>query len=314
VTVRYSLAKTIVQTNPPNNREFFASLISNFGPRWPQLPDKPEENAASGIRALWFAAADRNCSVQKAAEGELPDLNAGQQNRLNELIEQRLTGVPLAHLVGWQNFMGLELKAGRQALIPRKETEILGNAALNCLRKIVSARGPAKVIDVCTGSGNLAIALASHEPSCRVFAADLCADAVELANQNAAFHRLQDRVEFRVGDLFGPFADGQFDGAVDMIVCNPPYLSTSKMRQLPREIGEFEPREAFDAGSFGLAIISRLMNEAPRFLKPESWLCFEVGLGQGPFFLSRLKSVTAYRTTETAVDGAGEVRVLIAGT
>jgi release factor glutamine methyltransferase len=101
---------------------------------------------------------------------------------------------------------------------------------------------------------------------------------------------------------------------MDLVVCNPPYLSSSKVRALPREIGHFEPREAFDAGAFGLAIISRLIAEAPRFLKPESWLCFEVGLGQGPFFASRLKSAGPYRTIDTAVDSAGEVRALIART
>src|SRR5262245_38835832 len=81
-------SKQLVQTHSTHNREFFASLINNFGPRWPHLPDKPEENADSGIRALWLAAANRNCSVQKAAEGDLPDLTPEQQNRLNELIEQ----------------------------------------------------------------------------------------------------------------------------------------------------------------------------------------------------------------------------------
>jgi release factor glutamine methyltransferase len=234
--------------------------------------------------------------------------------RLEQMIEQRLRGVPLAHLLGWQQFMGLELKAGPQALIPRKETEILANAALNCLREAVRARGSAKIIDVCTGSGNLALALAAHEPHCQVFAADLCPDAVELAKENAKVHNLQGRVEFRAGDLFAPFGGPEFQGAMDLVVCNPPYLSSSKVRALPREIGQFEPREAFDAGAFGLAIISRLIAEAPRFLKPESWLCFEVGLGQGPFFESRLKSAGFYRTVETAADAAGEVRALIART
>jgi release factor glutamine methyltransferase len=278
------------------------------------LPDKPEESATAGIRALWFASAGQHRSVQKAAAGDLPALSEAEQKHLNYLIDQRLSGVPLAHLIGFQNFMGLELKAGPQALIPRKETEILGYAALDRLRHVVRSKGHARVMDVCTGSGNLAVALASHEPACRIVASDLCEDAVVLARENSALHQLQDRIEFRIGDLFAPFAHGDFDGAMDLVVCNPPYLSSSKVNMLPREIGEFEPREAFDAGSFGLGIISRLISESPRFLKPSSWLCFEVGLGQGAFFLSRLKQVNAFRTVETAVDGAGETRVLIAGT
>ena len=268
----------------------------------------------SGLRALWFAATGQNRSVQKAIEGELPPLIGPARDRLDQLIEQRLSGVPLAHLVGWQNFMGLEFKAGPQALIPRKETEIVGRAALQCLREIVRDRGSAKIIDVCTGSGNLAIALAAHEPACQIFAADLSADAVALAKENAQFHHFQNRIEFRVGDLFAPFAQGDFDGAIDLIVCNPPYLSTSKVNVLPQEIGQFEPRAAFDAGSFGLGIISRLINEAPRYLKPGSKLCFEVGLGQGSFFASRLKGINAYRLVETVTDERQEVRALIAST
>jgi len=230
---------------------------------------------------------------------------------LEKLLERRLSGVPLAHLGGWQRFMGLELKAGPQALIPRKETEILGNAALECLREVRSRSPLAKVIDMCTASGNLTITLAANEPCCQVFAADLCAEAIALAKENAKFHHLQARVDFQIGDLFAPF-EGKLDGEIDMIVCNPPYLSTSKARQLPHEIGAFEPREAFDAGSFGLGIINRLINEAPRYLKPKSWLCFEVGLGQGPFFASRMEGLGKYQSIKTVTDQAGEVRVLVA--
>jgi release factor glutamine methyltransferase len=294
--------------------QLLASMVLRFSPGWPQLADKPEESPAASLRALWFAAAGQQRSLHAASRGELPALPEAGRLRLEQMIEQRLSGVPLAHLLGWQQFMGLELKAGPQALIPRKETEILANAALACLREIVRTRGAAKVIDVCTGSGNVALALAAHEPRCHVFAADICPDAVELAKENAKVHDLQQRVEFRAGDLFAPFDTAEFHGRMDLVVCNPPYLSSSKVRALPREIGQFEPREAFDAGAFGLAIISRLIADAPRFLKPESWLCFEVGLGQGPFFESRLKSAGFYRTVETAADAAGEVRALIART
>jgi release factor glutamine methyltransferase len=299
---------------PDNQDQLFANLVESFSSRWPRPSDKPEENPTSALRALWLAAAGHGCSLQKASERTLPHLTGAARKRLDQLIGQRLSGEPLAHIIGWQNFMGLDFKTGPQALIPRKETEILGNAALKRLRRIARKRGRVKVIDLCTGSGNLAIALAASEPACDVFAADLSPEAIGLARENAAIHRLQERVEFRVGDLFAPFARGDFDRAVDMVVCNPPYLSTSKVRLLPPEISEFEPEAAFDAGSFGLAIITRLISETPRYLKPASWLCFEVGLGQGSFFASRLKQVDAYRTLETAMDAAGEARALIAGT
>jgi release factor glutamine methyltransferase len=292
----------------------FDLLVGAFSAGWPSLPDKPEETPAASIRALWFAALGQPRSLQNLPGGDLPALGPEAESRLQQLIERRLSGVPLAHLVGRQGFMGLEFIAGPQALIPRKETEILGRVALNCVREIQLARGPARVIDLCTGSGNLAIALAVHEPACRVFASDLCAEAVALAQENARLHRVQDRVEFRVGDLFAPFADGEFDASADLIVCNPPYLSSSKVGALPREIGEFEPRAAFEGGGFGLTIISRLINEAPRYLKPGSWLCFEVGLGQGTYLASHLKRLGTYRTVEPARDESGEIRALLAAT
>jgi release factor glutamine methyltransferase len=301
-------------TNSPETEALFASLLDRFSSQWPHLSDKPEESAVSGIRALWLAATGRHCSVERAVEEQLPALRPEHEQTLSQLIERRLSGVPLAHLLGWQQFMGIEFKAGPQALIPRKETEILGNAALKCLRNIVRSRGAATIMDVCTGSGNLAISLAAREPACKMYAADLCPEAVELANQNRALHQLQDRVEFRVGDLFAPFGQGDFDGKMDMVVCNPPYLSTSKVGVLPPEIGQFEPKAAFDAGSFGVAIVNRLIADAPRFLKPESWLCFEVGLGQGPFFMTRLQRAGVYKTIETAADADGQIRVLIART
>src|SRR4051812_33268518 len=106
-----------------------ALLLEHFAPIWPSLPDKPEENAESAIRALWFAAAGSSRSVEKARLGELPPWDEHLRSRLHAMIERRISGVPLAHLLGWQQFMGLEFKAGPQALIPRKETEILGHAA-----------------------------------------------------------------------------------------------------------------------------------------------------------------------------------------
>lgn len=297
-----------------SQEDLLASLVNAHSPAWPYLPDKPEESPHSAIRAMWFAAAGMNRSVEKAAQGELPLLSDHQQAQLGGMIEKRLSGTPLAHLIGWQAFMGIELRAGPQALIPRKETEILGAAALTLLRDLVQTRRSARVIDLCTGSGNLAVALATLVPECQVFGADLSAEAVGLARENAAFHHLEDRITFHVGDLFSPFVDGSFDGAVDMVVCNPPYLSTSKVRALPREIGEFEPKAAFDAGAFGLGIISRLISDAPRFLRPGSWLCFEVGLGQGPFFAGRVRQNSAYKMVEAAVDKEGEVRALCACT
>src|SRR5690606_16183300 len=128
------------------------------------------------------------------------------------LLERRIAGVPLAHLTGRQQFLGLDLLAGPQALIPRAETELLGRAAIELARE----SGAALAIDVCTGCGNLALALAHHIDGLRVHGADLSAEAIALARRNAAALALDGRVGFRDGDLLSPFDTPDFHGRVDL--------------------------------------------------------------------------------------------------
>ncbi len=278
------------------------------------LPDKPEETAESTARALWLTAAGQPNSVEAAQAQSLPVLDASGRARLDELVSRRVSGIPLAHLSQRQSFMGIELLAGPDALIPRKETEIVGRAALSKLRGLVATRGPIRVIDVCTGSGNLAVALAVQEPQCDVIGIDLSPEAVNLAERNSALHSVTSRVSFMRGDLFTPLSAEEFFQSFDMIVCNPPYISSSKVDGLPVETGAHEPRLAFDGGNFGVAILSRLIKEAPRFLKTGSWLCFEVGVGQGSYFVRTLGKMTEFGGVETFADSQGEIRAIAAVT
>lgn len=276
------------------------------------LPDKPEETPDSTLRALWHAAADAPVSVQKAGTLPLPELDAVAVNRLQVLIGQRIAGIPLAHLTGRQHFMGLELLAGKEALIPRRETELLGRGALEVLQGLAAGRDEVTVVDVCTGSGNLALALAFHVPKARVFAADLSGEAVALARRNARHLGLQDRVEFREGDLLAPFDETTFIGQVDLLVCNPPYISSKKVDTMPGEILGHEPRLAFDGGPLGIRIVERLMREAPRFLRKGGFLAFEVGLGQGPALVKRLAGNKSYTDRRSLADANGDIRVIVA--
>lgn len=276
------------------------------------LPDKPEETPDGTLRALWHVAAGMPMSVQKAGAMALQPLDAGGIERLHDLIAQRLAGTPLAHLTGRQHFMGLDLLAGREALIPRKETELLGRGALEVLQRLAAAREDVIVVDVCTGSGNLALALAFHAPKAQVYAADLSGEAITLAQRNAQHLRLEDRVEFREGDLLAPFDEPGFHGRVDLLVCNPPYISSKKVDTMPREIIGHEPRLAFDGGPLGIRIVERLMREAPRFLRKGGCLAFEVGLGQGSALLKRLAGNKSYVRQWSLEDEAGDIRVIMA--
>lgn len=274
------------------------------------LPDKPEETPDSTLRALWLTAAGRPTSAEASLAAELPSLSDTQTESLTQLIERRVSGVPLAHLTQRQRFMDMEMLAGAQALVPRKETELLARAAVQLTGSLGMTH--VKVIDICTGSGNVALAIAHHVPAARVYAADLSEAAVDLARQNACHMKLDDRVEFRAGDLLQPFDSEEFLGQIDVLTCNPPYINSAKVERMPTEISAHEPRLAFDGGSLGIGILMRLLNEAPRFVRPGGWLAFEVGLGQGPALVKRMKAGAVYKDIATVEDEAGAIRVVMA--
>jgi release factor glutamine methyltransferase len=290
----------------------FSSLLAEVERFWAPLPDKPEESAAGVLCALWRTACGAPVSVGRAERDRLPELDAAALERLRSLIERKRAGVPLAHLTGRQSFMGLELLAGPGALIPRRETEILGRAALAKIRWVAEREGAVRVLDVCTGSGNLALAYAYYEPRSRVAASDLSAEAIALARQNAGQTGLAARVEFRVGDLLEPFEAPEFMHACDFVSCNPPYISTAKVRSMHPEISLFEPEAAFNGGVYGVSILTKLVRQAPRFLKPGGWLGFEVGQGQGPVLARQLAKNPYFSLVESFTDDAGEVRAILA--
>lgn len=278
----------------------------------PLLADKPEETIDSTLHALWHCAAGQHYSAELALTQPLTELSSSQQERLRELVQRRISGEPLPHITQRQQFMGLEMLAGPQALVPRKETELLAGTGIELARQLASERTPLNVIDVCTGSGNVALAIAHHVPSARVHGADLSEAAVELARCNAQALGLSERVTFRCGDLLQPFATAEFLGQVDLLTCNPPYISSGKLARLPGEIASHEPHLAFDGGPFGVAILMRLLQDAPRFVRPMGWLAFEVGLGQGAALEQRLRRNAAFRAVRTLTDAQGNIRGLAA--
>ena len=292
----------------------FLNRCAALAQRLQTLPDKPEETVDATLRTLWQLASGLALSVEAAMRTALTPLDAAGEGRLNALIEQRLSGIPLAHLSGRQHFMGLEMLAGKEALIPRAETELLGTEALQVLRELAAGKDHITVVDVCTGSGNLALALAHHEPRARVFAADLSAEAVGLARRNALHLGLGQRVELRVGDLLEPFNQPEFHGQVDLLVCNPPYISSKKVDTLTDEIGGFEPRLAFDGGPLGIAILNRVVREAPLYLRPGGWLAVEVGLGQAAAMVKRMQNTGTYRSVKALTNHVGEPRAVLAQT
>jgi release factor glutamine methyltransferase len=227
-------------------------------------------------------------------------------------MQRRLAGVPLAHLTHRQRFVDMEMLAGSEALVPRRETELLARAGIDLARQIATRQASVRVVDVCTGSGNVALAIACHVSVAKVFAADLSEEAVTLARRNAEHLKLQARTEFRAGDLLAPFDTSDFHGTVDVLTCNPPYISSAKVEQMHGEISQHEPHLAFDGGPFGVAILMRLLQDAPRFIRPGGWLAFEVGLGQGPAMAKRLEKLARVTEVRPLSDEHGAIRALVA--
>lgn len=273
-------------------------------------PDKPEETVDSTLSALWNKAYGSSMSALRASSIPLPELSAHQTVLLHDLIEKRLSNTPLAYLTGRQNFMGIELLCDSRALIPRKETEILGHAALNLCNKIQEQKEVVTVFDVCCGSGNLGLALASLNLKTKVYSSDLSKDAVDLTRENISFLRLEDRVKVSQSDLFSEFESPEFYEKVDLIVCNPPYISSSRVSKMDLEIRENEPTLAFDGGMIGLKVIQKLVQESPKYLRSGGWLVFEVGLGQGPFVTQMCEKSNLYSKIDSYPDEDGNVRVI----
>ncbi|XXF80419.1 peptide chain release factor N(5)-glutamine methyltransferase [Myxococcaceae bacterium GXIMD 01537] len=197
------------------------------------------------------------------------------------LIERRMAGEPTQYLTGVREFYNRPFKVDARVLIPRPETELLVEAALHRLPK----DAPGRALDVCTGSGCLAISLAAERPQATVYATDLSADACAVAKENAQALGVADRVHILQGDLFAPLPP---DALFDVVVSNPPYIATAEIDTLSPEVRR-EPRMALDGGPDGLALIRRVARGARKHLVPGGLLAMEVGETQGPALIEVLQ-------------------------
>jgi release factor glutamine methyltransferase len=242
-----------------------------------------------------------------SAVSQAESSDPGQMAR--SMAERRASGAPLAYLTGRQTFIGIELLVDEGALVPREETELLGNTALAKLREMGDAP---RVIDMCCGSGNLACAIAHHLPNARVWASDLTDGCVQLTRRNVRHVGVSDRVTVGQGDLFSGIAGFGLEGSIDVVVCNPPYISRGKLESTSANLLDHEPREAFDGGPYGLSIHQRVIKEALPFLRPNGLLLFEIGLGQDRQLEMLFKRENSYDDLHFVASSAGECRVSIA--
>jgi release factor glutamine methyltransferase len=255
------------------------------------------------------------------------ELYEDELDKLRELVRRRVNREPLQHLLGDVEFMGLTFLCDARALVPRPETELLVDTLL---RKFSPLKGPRKkpktkviplgetsapeeeataaekvafaptrLLDLCTGSGVIALSLAHHWPGAEVTATDLSPEALALAGENAVKLGLKPRL--LQGDLYAALPDG--DPRYDGIVSNPPYIPSGELPGLQREV-QFDPALALDGGGDGLDLIRRIVAEAPQHLVPGGWLALEVHHDQGPAVADLLRGA-GFDAVEVVEDYSG---------
>ena len=231
-----------------------------------------EEDAVPNSRqdAELLLSFELGCSRSYVLAHYQDELEMNHQQDFLSLIEERRRRKPLQHILGHQEFYGLDFEVTPDVLIPRYETELLVEEVLNLL----PMAGPI-VVDVGTGSGCIAISLAARLPSARVWATDLSEAALQIARKNAARHDVLSKIQFVQGDLLEPLQS--LKGEIDCIVSNPPYVAESDLPGLQREVRDWEPRLALSGGQQGLKIYLRLIPQALNYLRPHGYLVVEIG-------------------------------------
>ena len=214
-----------------------------------------------------------------------------QLDKLHNLIKRAAQNEPIAYLVGKTEFYSLELNVTADCCIPRPETELLVERAIEFLR---TRSGTQLVYDLCTGSGCIAIAIAKNFPDADIIATDISDAALNIAAKNIEKHQLNKRIKLLCGDLFEPLVPQLDVDKFDLIVCNPPYVSSAEFEKLDKNVKDYEPKLALFAGDDGLDIYRRIVEKVDAFLKPDGALMLEIGYSQGQAVRELLEQTGAF--------------------
>lgn len=258
--------------------------------------------------ALWLLASALEMEHHALVSRTEQPVSVEQLARAKTLVSRRMAREPLQYILGTQEFCGLDFGVNPSVLIPRPETELLVHAVL----KESGLTEGATLIDVGTGSGCIAVTLATILDGVRILAVDCSAEALRVATSNAIRHGVGGKIEWIEGDLLAPLPDRNLIGTVDVIVSNPPYIAEGEWGQLQPEVQNFEPRVALLAGQKGTEFHERLFHECKEFLVHDGLLVMEIGQGQFPLVRQAADQVGGYTGLQTVKDEAGIERVMIA--
>jgi release factor glutamine methyltransferase len=239
---------------------------------------------------------------------------AEQTAAFRELVKQRAHHVPVAYLIGKAWFFSLEFIVTRDVLIPRPDTETLVEFVVQAARQHPEWSAPSMpaILDLCTGSGAVAVTLAKQLATASVVAADISPKALAVAKGNAEQHKVADRITFLEGDLYEPLATMAAPTLFHVIAANPPYIPTAEVEKLPPTIRDHEPRLALDGGPDGLAFHRRIIAGVRPLLHPAGLLIMEMQFDQGPALHSALAAAGHFANIRTIRDAAGHPRCVVA--
>jgi len=230
-------------------------------------------------------------------------INEEQLSTYKKLVTRRLQLEPVAYITGFKNFWTFTLEVNKDVLIPRPDTEIIVEEAIDIAKKHTSNQ--LKILDIGTGSGAIAIALVYELPQAKVTATDISEATLSLAKRNADILGFKDRIDFRRGDLFEPVSV-----IFDIIVCNPPYISAADYAELSPGVKDYEPAIALLAGTSGTEFYERLIYQAKDHLEKNGWLLMEIGAKQKKEIYKIIEESGFYENVETRKDYAGLPRVV----
>lgn len=252
-------------------------------------------SAATGLsRVELYAYFDRPLSLEERAA-------------LREGVKRRGAGEPLQYVTGEVAFRHIVLRTAPGVLIPRPETEVLVDVGLEIVDAALASRGEARILDLCTGSGCIALSLLHERASVTAVATDLSSQAIVLAKRNAQALSLQDRITFFECDLAAALGQ-EYRHSFDLVISNPPYIPTAEVDTLSREVLDFEPRLALDGGVDGLDVFRRIIDIAPDYLRSGGALVCE--LHENTLSLAAQNCVQCYKTVEVVKDLTGRDRIL----
>jgi len=239
------------------------------------------------------------------------------QDQLNEeekevyvsLIRRRISGEPLQYILKNQEFWSINLKVDTRALIPRPETELLVEQCLFILSKTPFSQ-TLSILEIGTGSGAIAIALAKEKKDIFLVATDISRDALGLARENAESAGVQNQIKFVNGDLFDPFCLFKKRGPFDLILSNPPYINRPEIHTLAKDVRDYEPIIALDGGEDGLDFYRRIISQAPFYLREKGWLLLEIGQGQSKKVAEQIERRGVFLKPQILPDLSGIERVV----